>query len=89
MKVTSFRLSDNAERAIRRIVRDQSRPGLRLNRTQAVEIALAMYAGAPRCPECATPLEPITLAEDGSETGFWRCPECTTGDTFAINPKRD
>lgn len=82
----SIRLSQDGNKAVARIIKEQSRPGLRVNRNTAIEIALATYAGVSRCPECTAPLEPVTLKEDGSVTGFWRCPECTLGDTFAINP---
>jgi uncharacterized protein with PIN domain len=81
-KVTSIRLSEQAEKEIKKIIREQSL--LKINRTQAIEIALALHAG-PRCPECTTPLEEITV--EGGHTGFWRCPVCASGDTFVINQR--
>lgn len=82
----SIRLSPEGEKSIKRIIKEQSRPGLTINRSQAIDIALAMYVGAGRCLECTEPLEPILLNEDKSQTGFYRCPQCTTGDEFTINP---
>lgn len=82
----SIRLSPDGEKSIKRIIKEQFRPGLTITRNQAIDIALAMYVGAGRCPECTAPLEEITLAEDGSPTGFFKCPTCTTGDEFKINP---
>lgn len=84
----SIRLSPDGMKTITRVIKEQSRPGMRINRNQAIEIALAIYAGKLRCPECTALLEPILLEEDSGETGFWRCPDCTLGDTFVINPVR-
>lgn len=43
-RFTGIRFSEDAQRAIMRIIQFHSKPGLDVNRTQAVHIALAEYA---------------------------------------------